>query len=100
MPDALAGMGDFLTISPNAKKEITSIGDSKPKGSFRIKVVPNEKTTEFVFAWDDVYTEDDFEFPAGKYNIVMDALSIAYILDDYVLDFMANQFKLYKQVKE
>lgn len=99
MPDMLPGEGDFLTITEYAEAAIELIGESKPRGAFRIRCVPNESTTEIVFAWDDVFTDDDFEFPVSKrskFLIVMDALSIAYILADYTLDHQLDKFTLTK----
>lgn len=103
MPDQLPDNGAFLTITPEAQAAIELIGETKPQGSFRIRCEPNERTTDITFAWDDVYTEDDFEFPVSKtskFNIVMDALSIAYILADYTLDYDLAEFRLSKTVKK
>lgn len=99
MPDMLPGEGDFLTITKNAEAAIELIGETKPQGAFRIRCEPNELTTEITFAWDDVFTDNDFEFPVSKQSkflIVMDALSIAYILADYTLDYTVDKFTLTK----
>lgn len=97
MPEALAGGGDFLTITDSAKQHILELFVTKPKGAFRIRCEPGPETTLFLFDWDTGYTEDDFEFPCGAASVVMDALSIAYILDDYVLDHVFGKFTLEKR---
>ncbi len=103
MPDQLPDLGAFLTITPEAEAAIELIGETKPQGSFRIKCVPNATKTEITFAWDDQYTEDDFEFPVSKtskFNIVMDALSIAYVLADYTLDHKQGKFIMHQLKKK
>lgn len=97
MPDMLPGMGDFLKITEEANNQITAISTLHTKGAFRIQCIPNAKTTEIKFDWDEGFTEDDFEFPCGSSSIVMDALSIAYILDDYTLDYVFGKFTLEKR---
>ena len=88
----------ILTITPEAAKQIHLIGESKPQGAFRIKCEPNARTTEITFAWDDVYTQDDFMLPVPntKHEVVMDALSIAYILDEYTLSWDGYRFIINK----
>lgn len=87
---------EFLTISPEAVAAINKLGDSKPQGAFRITCNPEPKVTSIKFAWDDVFTQDDFmiDVPTSKYEIVMDALSIAYILDEYLLTHDGYRFIL------
>ena len=89
---------EFLTISQEACQAINKLGDTKPQGAFRITCNPDPKVTSIVFAWDDVYTKDDFMIPVpnSKYEIVMDALSIAYILDEYLLTHDGHRFILSK----
>ena len=97
MPDMLPGMGDFLTVTEEARNQIEAIATLHPKGAFRIQCTPNATTTEIKFDWDEGFTQDDFEFPCGSSSIVMDALSIAYILDDYTLDYVFGKFTLEKR---
>ena len=96
--EQLPGDNYFLEISQAAAEAIEKIGDTKPQGSFRIKCDPQGKRTEIVFAWDDQYTRDDYSIPVPncRYDIVMDALSIAYILDEYVLSHDGYRFILNK----
>ena len=89
---------EFLLVTPSAAAEINSIGSAKPQGAFRIRCDIQAQKTDMIFAWDDVFKEEDFllDINGLDYAIVMDAMSIAYILDEYVLDSVNRQFSLKK----
>ncbi len=89
---------EFLTISEEAIIAINKLGNTKPQGAFRIRCNPDPKVTSIEFAWDDVFTRDDFmiSIPHSEFEIVMDALSIAYILDEYLLTHDGYRFILSK----
>jgi hypothetical protein len=89
---------EFLVVMPSAASEINAIGASKPQGAFRIRCDIQAQKTDIIFAWDDVFREEDFllDIKGLDYAIVMDAMSIAYILDEYVLDYKQNKFSLVK----
>lgn len=97
-PEKLPKHEQFLDVTEPARRAIEKIGNTKPQGSFRISCNPTSKNTEIEFAWDDVYSQDDFmlDIEDLKYEIVMDALSIAYILDEYQLSHDGYRFILSK----
>lgn len=78
---------EFLTITESARAEIENLGNMKPQGAFRIRCDIQATKTNIYFEWDDRFTQDDFIVDErGAFPIVMDATSIAYILDEYTLD--------------
>ena len=47
------------------------------------------------FTFDDVVSEDDFEFPAGSFKLVVDSLSMQYLEGatvDYKIELMGSNF--------
>jgi len=95
--DVLPGTNDFLTVTDSARQAIIDLGNMKPTGAFRIRCDIQALKTDIHFEWDDKFSQDDFTIllPNTDYCIVMDATSIAYILDEYTLDYPGT-FKLYK----
>ena len=91
------GSNNFLTVTPQAVREIVTIGDMKPTGAFRIRCDIGAKKTDIFFEWDDKFSDSDFviALTGTDYLVVMDATSIAYILDEYTLDHQ-GKFMLYK----
>lgn len=96
--DRLPGNELVLAVTEAAARAIQAIGDDKPQGAFRIKIIPLHNKTDIEFAWDDQYTRDDFllTVPDCDYDIIMDALAIAYILDEYLLSHDGLRFILSK----
>lgn len=86
--DKLPGDNYFLTWTEPAVIAVNKIGMDKPQGWFRIRCDIKPERTDFTFAWDDVSSMDDFliPIPNSPYELIMDAVSISYILDEYLLD--------------
>jgi hypothetical protein len=95
-----AGSNDFLTVTPSARQAIIDLAQTKPQGAFRIRCDIQALKTDFIFEWDDRFSQDDFVISMDhpEYVIVMDATSIAYILDEYTLDY-PGKWHIYKNVK-
>lgn len=96
--DRFPSENTFLTITDEAVRAINNLAATKPQGAFRITAVPTHAETKIEFAWDDVFTQDDYLIPVpnSTHDIVMDALSIAYILDEYTLSHDNYRFILSK----
>ncbi len=93
------GQQHFLTVTPNAINEIKRLGLDKPQGAFRVRCDILALKTDIYFEWDDQFTRDDYLITVEDVDLVMDATSIAYILDEYTLDFDGVRFQLYKNPK-
>ena len=88
----------FLTVKPGAITEIKRLGEGKPQGAFRVRCEILALQTDIFFEWDDQFKSEDYLITVGDVEIVMDATSIAYILDEYTLDFDGSRFLLYKNL--
>ncbi len=93
-PDYLPGDNYFLTWTEPAVRAVNKTGMDKPQGWFRIRCDIQADKTNFVFAWDDQTSQDDFliPIPNSPYELIMDAVSISYILDEYQLDHDGHRF--------
>ena len=92
------GTNTFLTVTDPARNEIIAIALSKPEGAFRIRCDIQAKKTDIHFEWDDRFGAEDYiiDMNHPQAQIVMDATSIAYILDEYTLDCVNHTFTLKK----
>ena len=99
--ERIPGDNYFLTYSPEAIEAIQAIGKTKPEGWFRIRCIVLADRTDIEFAWDDRATDDDFliPIPNSTYELIMDAVSISYILDEYSLTHDGIRFILSKNPK-
>lgn len=86
----------FLTVTPTAVTEIKRLALEKPQGAFRIRCDILALKTDIYFEWDDQFEAEDYLITVNDIEIVMDATSIAYILDEYTLEFDGKRFLLYK----
>lgn len=89
---------NLLTVTPSAVIEIKRLGENKPQGAFRIRCDILALKTDIYFEWDDQFASEDYILNIADVEIVMDATSIAYILDEYTLDFDGIRFMLYKNL--
>jgi Fe-S cluster assembly iron-binding protein IscA len=55
--------------------------------------------TDVIFEWDDQFSAEDYIVDVRQLEIVMDVNTVAYILDEYTLDFNNNRFQLAKNAK-
>jgi len=90
------GSRSFLTVTAQAQQKIRDLVRISPPGCFRIRADIGSKTTDWTFAWDDQFKDEDFVVDIVDIEIVMDATTIAYILDEYTLDFELDQFSIFK----
>lgn len=88
----------FLTVMPAALAEIDRLAQGKPQGAFRIRCDIQALKTDIYFEWDDQFGAEDYLITVEGREIVMDATSIAYILDEYTLNFDSNRFVLFKNL--
>lgn len=86
----------FLTVTPTALEAIRRLGAEKPGGAFRVRCDIRALETDIYFEWDDQFGPEDYIITVEDVDIVMDATSIAYILDEYTLNFEVTRFTLYK----
>lgn len=86
----------FLTVTPSAAEEIRRLGKDKPQGAFRVRCEILATKTDIYFEWDDQFKSEDYLLTIDGIEIVMDATSIAYILDEYTLNFENTRFILFK----
>lgn len=95
--DALpGGQQHFLTVTESALLEIDRLANQKPQGAFRIRVEVEPQRTNIFFEWDDQFGPEDYIITVEGREIVMDATSIAIILDEYTLNFESTRFTLLK----
>jgi Fe-S cluster assembly iron-binding protein IscA len=94
--DRLPGPANFLTVTPTALEVIKNHSVNKPQGCFRVNADIQPKVTLWQFAWDDRFTDEDFVTDVNGVEIVMTATTIAYILDEYTLDYVQSEFKISK----
>ena len=96
--ERIPGDNYFLTYTDEAIQAIHALGLTKPQGWFRIRCNVLADRTDIVFAWDDQATEDDFLIPIPNthFELIMDAVSISYILDEYKLSHDGIRFILSK----
>ena len=94
--DRLPTPATFLTVTPTALEVIKNHSVNKPQGCFRIDADIQAKKTVWKFAWDDRFTDDDFVIDISGTEIVMTATTIAYILDEYTLDYVNSEFNIKK----
>lgn len=92
------GQQHFLTVTPAAISEIKRLGQDKPQGAFRVRCDILALQTDIYFEWDDQFGPEDYIINVEDVEIVMDATSIAYILDEYTLNFESTRFTLYKNL--
>lgn len=85
---------DFLELSASAKANILKETKERGQGHLRIKVEHDRERTLFEFSWDEPGKFEDFLLHYDEFDIIMDALSIAYILDDYLLDWNGTIYTL------
>lgn len=90
------GARSFLTVTDSAQQQIRQLTATEPPGCFRIRADILATHTAWTFAWDDRFTDEDFVVDIGDIEIVMDATTIAYILDEYTLDYQSQQFRIAK----
>ncbi len=92
-----AGSRSFLTVTDSAQKKIQELNKDRPQGCFRIRAAIGHASTEWTFAWDDQFADEDFVVDVTEQlEIVMDATTIAYILDEYTLDYEQDRFRIFK----
>ena len=97
--DKLPGLQQpFLTVTDTALAEIARLSQDKPAGAFRIRIDIQALKTDIYFEWDDQFGPEDYLITVKDQEIVMDATSIAYILDEYTLNFETTRFTLVKNV--
>ena len=96
--ERIPGDNYFLTYTPSAVQAIHALGLTKPQGWFRIRCIVLADRTDIEFAWDDQATADDFLIPIPNthFELIMDAVSISYILDEYKLSHDGIRFILSK----
>lgn len=94
--DPLPGGASFLTVTDTALEVIRNTAKTKPQGCFRIDADIRAQQTLWSFAWDDEFTKEDFVTEVQGVEIVMTATTIAYILDEYTLDYVNTEFRIYK----
>lgn len=92
------GQQHFLTVTPTALEEIKRLGADKPQGAFRVRCDILADRTDTYFEWDDQFGPEDYLITIEGVEIVMDATTIAYILDEYTLNFDVTRFTLYKNL--
>jgi Fe-S cluster assembly iron-binding protein IscA len=97
--DRLPGEMHLLTVTTTATEEIQRLARDKPQGAFRVRADILALKTDFYFEWDDVFGKEDYIITTTNTDIVMDATTIAYLLDEYTLDYTAPRFLLYKNPK-
>jgi Fe-S cluster assembly iron-binding protein IscA len=94
--DRLPTEASFLTVTDHAIEVIKNIARTKPQGCFRIDADIGAKNTVWRFAWDDKFSQEDFVTEVKGVEIVMTATTIAYILDEYTLDYVNSEFRIKK----
>ena len=97
--DRLPTPATFLTVTPRALEVVKNHSVGKPQGCFRIDADIQAKKTVWRFAWDDQFTDDDFVVEVSGAEIVMTATTIAYILDEYTLDYVQSEFVINKNAQ-
>lgn len=86
----------FLTVTKPALEEIDRLSQTKPQGAFRVRLDIQARQTDIYFEWDDQFGPEDYIITVEGREIVMDATSIACILDEYTLNFEGTRFTLLK----
>jgi len=89
-----ADSNSFLTVTDSAVQAIQQLAQTKPAGCFRLRADILAKKTDWYFEWDDVFREEDFVVEVKGVEIVLDATTIAYILDEYTLDYAEDRFRI------
>jgi Fe-S cluster assembly iron-binding protein IscA len=97
--DQLPGGASFLTVTKTALEVIRNIAATKPGGCFRIEADIRPKQTLWRYEWVDEFTDQDYITEVDGVEIVMTATTIAYILDEYTLDYVNTEFHISKNVK-
>jgi iron-sulfur cluster insertion protein len=88
----------MITITENAVTKITDIlaEENNPKASLRIFVQGGGCAGfSYGFTIDEEKAEDDWETPAGSFNIITDPMSMQYLTGavvDYKEDLQGSQF--------
>ena len=94
--DRLPTEQSFLTVTDAAAEVIKNIAGTKPLGCFRIDADIRANQTIWRYEWVDEFTDQDFVTTANGVDIVMTATTIAYILDEYTLDYRDTEFHISK----
>jgi Fe-S cluster assembly iron-binding protein IscA len=97
--DQLPGGASFLTVTPTAQEVIRNIAATKPRGCFRIEADIRPQQTLWRYEWVDEFTDQDYITEVAGVEIVMTATTIAYILDEYTLDYVNSAFHIKKNAQ-
>jgi Fe-S cluster assembly iron-binding protein IscA len=97
--DILPGGTSFLTVTETAQEVIRNIANSKPQGCFRIEADIRPQQTLWRYEWVDEFTDQDYITEVAGVEIVMTATTIAYILDEYTLDYVNSSFHISKNAR-
>lgn len=97
--DRLPGTNTFLTVTDTAQEVIRNIARAKPEGCFRVTADIQARQTIWRYEWTDTFTEEDYVIDVADLEIAMTATTIAYILDEYTLDYVNSQFHMSKNAK-
>lgn len=97
--DKLPTEQSFLTVTDRAAEVIKNIAGTKPEGCFRIDADIQPNQTFWRYEWVDEFTDQDFITRANGVDIVMTATTIAYILDEYTLDYVNSEFHISKNAQ-
>lgn len=90
----------MITITENAQTKITDllIEESNPNLKLRTFVQGGGCSgMSYGFTFDEEQNEDDFEFPVGKFKVLVDATSMQYLQGasiDYKEDLSGSQFSI------
>jgi Fe-S cluster assembly iron-binding protein IscA len=91
------GADSFLTVTPAAREEILRLKmEKQQQGAMSCRCDIGAKETVWRYEWRDDFTDEDFVIELADLEIVMDAVSIAYVLDEYTLDYQKQRFVMYK----
>lgn len=90
----------MITITESAQHKILDVLAEENDPSLRLRMFVQGGGCagfSYGFTLDNEQAEDDFEIPAGKTNVLVDAMSMQYVQGatiDYVEDIMGAQFKI------
>jgi len=97
--DPLPGGASFLTVTDRALEVIDNLSKLKKEGCFRIDADIQAHQTIWRYEWVDEFTDQDYVTEVKGREIVMTATTIAYILDEYTLDYVNSNFHISKNSK-
>jgi iron-sulfur cluster insertion protein len=90
----------MLTVTESAQNKIVDLLQEENDPALRLRMFVQGggcSGFQYGFTFDSDKNEDDFEIPAGKTEVLVDAMSMQYVQGatiDYVEDLMGAQFKI------